>query len=215
MILAFKPRVMPRQVCGEDIDVLGEALRDEVNLAVWQRRLPEHLSGFATTLLAQGEPLAQALSIDLPDAEAEPALPGLLAGYSDIPGQAAFLADVAWLVQVYACLLDARSIGLRLRALDAAMCPRFHVDRVPLRLITSYAGPGSQWLREGTMSRQHLGGPQALPAENAVVEQIGCGHVALLKGERWIGNEGRGLVHRSPPLPAGERRLLLTLDWLA
>jgi hypothetical protein len=36
----------------------------------------------------------------------------------------------------------------------------------------------------------------------------------LLKGERWQGNEGRGLVHRSPPLVAGERRLLLTLDWL-
>ncbi len=215
MILAFKPRVMPQQVCGEEIDVLGEALRDEVNLAVWQRRLPDHLSGFASTLLAQGEPLAQSLSIDLSDADAEPALPGLLAGYSDIPGQAAFLADVAWLIRAYACLLDARSIGLRLRALDGAMCPRFHVDRVPLRLITSYAGPGSQWLREGAVSRQQLGGPQALPAENAVVEQIGCGHVALLKGERWIGNEGRGLVHRSPALPAGERRLLLTLDWLA
>lgn len=215
MILAFKPRHAPRQIIRDDVDVLAEALHDDVNLAVWQRQLPDHLASFADSLLAQGEPLAQALSIDLPDAEAEPALPGLLAGYSDMPGQAAFLADVAWLVQVYACLLDARSIGLRLRALDAAMCPRFHVDRVPLRLITSYAGPGSQWLREGAVSRQHLGEPQALPAENAVVEQIGCGHVALLKGERWIGNEGRGLVHRSPALPAGERRLLLTLDWLA
>lgn len=217
MIPAFKPRVLPQQVCGEEIDVLGEALRDEVNLAVWQRRLPELLSGFASTLLAQGEPLAQSLSIDLADADADtvPALPGLLAEYSDIPGQSAFLADVAWLVRAYAFLLDARSIGLRLRALDGAMCPRFHVDRVPLRLITSYAGPGSQWLREGAVSRQHLGGPQLLPTEDAVVEQIGCGHVALLKGEHWIGNEGRGLVHRSPALPAGERRLLLTLDWLA
>ena len=48
-----------------------------------------------------------------------------------------------------------------------------------------------------------------------MIEQIGCGHVALVKGERWVGNEGRGLIHRSPALPAGERRLLLTLDWLA
>ncbi|SDJ05366.1 Protein of unknown function [Pseudomonas flavescens] len=215
MILAFEPRCWPRQVQRDDIEVLTEALHDEVNLAVWQRALPAHLAAFAEQLLAQGEPLAQSLSIDLDDEQGEPRLAGLLAAYADIPGQAAFLADVAWLVSAYACLLDARSIGLRLRALDGAMCPRFHVDRVPLRLITSYAGPGSQWLREGAMARQHLGGPRALPAQHAVVEQIGCGHVALLKGERWVGNENRGLVHRSPALPAGERRLLLTLDWLA
>ncbi len=214
-MLALKIKPAPLQVSSERIDVLGEALRDEVNLAVWQRSLPEHLAAFASTLLAQGEPLAESLSIELADPEAEPNLHGLLSGYSDLPGQAAFLADVAWLVRAYACLLDAKRIGLRLRALDGAMCPRFHVDHVPLRLITSYAGPGSQWLAEGALSRQLLGGAQALPRDGAVVEQIGCGHVALVKGERWVGNEGRGLIHRSPSLPAGERRLLLTLDWLA
>jgi len=214
-MLALKIKPAPLQVSSERIDVLGEALRDEVNLAVWQRQLPEHLATFASSLLAQGEPLAESLSIELADPEAEPVLHGLLGGYSDLPGQAAFLADVAWLVRAYACLLDARRIGLRLRALDGAMCPRFHVDHVPLRLITSYAGPGSQWLAEGALSRQLLGGAQALPKEGAMIEQIGCGHVALVKGERWVGNEGRGLIHRSPALPAGERRLLLTLDWLA
>ncbi|OLU32977.1 DUF1826 domain-containing protein [Pseudomonas sp. PA27(2017)] len=214
-MLALKTKPAPLQVSSERIDVLGEALRDEVNLAVWQRQLPEHLATFASSLLAQGEPLAESLSIELADPEAEPVLHGLLGGYSDLPGQAAFLADVAWLVRAYACLLDARRIGLRLRALDGAMCPRFHVDHVPLRLITSYAGPGSQWLAEGDLPRQLLGGTQALPKANAMIEQIGCGHVALVKGERWVGNEGRGLIHRSPALPAGERRLLLTLDWLA
>lgn len=212
---ALKIRPAAQQVSSERIDVLGDALRDDVNLAVWQRQLPEHLAAFASTLLAQDEPLAESLSIELADPEDEPALHGLLSGYSDLPGQAAFLADVAWLVRAYACLLDARRIGLRLRALDGAMCPRFHVDHVPLRLITSYAGPGSQWLGEGDLARQLLGGEEALPREGAVVEQIGCGHVALVKGERWMGNEGRGLIHRSPALPAGERRLLLTLDWLA
>ncbi len=214
-MLAFKVEPAPQQVSSARVEVLGEALRDEVNLAVWQRSLPEHLATFSSTLLAQGEPLAESLSIELADPEAEPNLHGLLSGYSDLPGQAAFLADVVWLVRAYARLLDARRIGLRLRALDGAMCPRFHVDHVPLRLITSYAGPGSQWLAEGELPRQLLGGAQAVPRDGAQVEQIGCGHVALVKGERWVGNEGRGLIHRSPALPAGERRLLLTLDWLA
>ncbi|WP_428354217.1 DUF1826 domain-containing protein [Methyloprofundus sp.] len=37
---------------------------------------------------------------------------------------------------------------------------------------------------------------------------------ALLKGERWEGNENAGLVHRSPAINEGERRLLLTLDFM-
>ncbi|MCD7072047.1 DUF1826 domain-containing protein, partial [Pseudomonas petroselini] len=37
----------------------------------------------------------------------------------------------------------------------------------------------------------------------------------LLKGTKWHGNEGHGLIHRSPALKADERRLILTLDWLA
>lgn len=80
------------------------------------------------------------------------------------------------------------------------MCPRFHVDHVPARLICTYAGPGSEWLTA----------PDAVQ-----VEQLSTGYVAVLKGERWLGNEGHGLVHRSPAVPAGQRRLMLTLDWMA
>lgn len=205
----------PRQAQGEYIEVLTEVLHDDVNLAVWQRRLPAQIEDFATALLAQGEPLAHAMTLELPRADSEPSLDGLLARYADLPGQAAFLADVAWLVRAYACLLDARRIGLRLRALEQAMCPRFHVDHVPLRLISSYAGVGSQWLEEGVMARGRLGQVSAEPQDAALIQQLQAGHVALAKGEKWQGNEGRGLIHRSPQPPAGERRLLLTLDWLA
>jgi hypothetical protein len=214
-MLALKLRPAPRQALGEDIQVLTEVLRDEVNLAVWQRRLPAQIEGFAAALLAQGESLAQSMTLELATPDSAPNLDGLVAQYADLPGQAAFLADVAWLVRAYACLLDAECIGLRLRVLDKAMCPRFHVDRVPLRLITSYAGVGSQWLEEGGMPRARLGEAAAEPQDAAAIRQLQAGHVALAKGEKWQGNEGRGLIHRSPQPPAGERRLLLTLDWLA
>ncbi|VEE18118.1 DUF1826 domain-containing protein [Ectopseudomonas mendocina] len=212
---ALKLPAPPRQALAEDIQVLGEVLHEDVNLAVWQRRLPAQIADFAETLLAQGEPLAQSMTLELAQADNEPNLAGLVAQYADLPGQAAFLADVAWLVRAYACLLDARLIGLRLRALDKAMCPRFHVDHVPLRLITSYAGVGSEWLEEGAMPRSKLGQPGAEPQDEALIQRLDSGHVALAKGEKWQGNEGRGLIHRSPQPLAGERRLLLTLDWLA
>ncbi|KPA89844.1 MULTISPECIES: DUF1826 domain-containing protein [Pseudomonas] len=204
-----------RQVEGEAPTVLGEILQDGVNLALWQRRLPSHIADFAHLLLSLGEPLAQALSLEMPDDESRPNLHGLASGFSDLEGYEGFISDVSWLVGAYACLLGARRIGLRLRVLDKAMCPRFHVDHVPVRLITTYAGLGSQWLAEGAMDRRQLGSPVAEPMEAGSIRQMDSGAVALLKGERWHGNEGFGLVHRSPQVAAGERRLILTLDWLA
>ncbi|MGV8842050.1 MAG: DUF1826 domain-containing protein [Pseudomonas sp.] len=204
-----------QQVVGGQIEVLGEVLRDEVNLAIWQRRLPAAIGAFATALLARGEPLADSRVLELAHSESPVELGGLLQGYGELPGHAAFSADVAWLVAAFACLLDATRIGLRLRILDKAMCPRFHVDHVPLRLISCYAGVGSQWLRDGVMARGSLSDPAAEPQDDALIERTAAGHVLLAKGEKWLGNEGGGLIHRSPQPPTGERRLLLTLDWLA
>lgn len=194
--------------------MLGEVLEDGVNLALWQRRLPVQIEDFATLLLAQNQPLAESLTVALKHADAPVRLPTLAAGYADLHGHTAFVADVEWLVQAFACLVDARRIGLRLRILDQPMCPRFHVDHVPLRLITTYAGVGSQWLCEGVIPRARLGDARAEPQEAGRIEQLAAGEVALAKGEKWLGNEGAGLIHRSPQPLAGERRLLLTLDWL-
>lgn len=214
-MLAAALRPAPQQRLSENIEVLGEVLRDEVNLAVWQRQLPAQISDFANALLAQGEPLGQSMVLELASPESTPNLSGLVDGYSDLPGQAAFLQDLSWLVGAFACLFDAKRIGLRLRLLDKAMCPRFHVDHVPVRLITSYAGVGTQWLVEGVMARRHLGEPTAEPLDGGLIKQAEAGYVLLAKGEKWVGNEGCGLIHRSPQLQPDERRLLLTLDWLA
>jgi hypothetical protein len=212
-MLARQRSVAPRQVFGDTPAVLGEVLGDDVNLAVWQRRLPIHIAGFAETLLALGEPLGESLTLDV-DLEGEVHPEGLAAAYRDFAGHAGFVADVVWLVRAFACLVAARRIGLRLRALDKAMCPRFHVDHVPLRLITTYAGIGSQWLREDAMPRQRLGDASAEPQPSERIEQLATGSVALFKGEKWLGNEGAGIIHRSPQLAPGEGRLILTLDWL-
>jgi hypothetical protein len=204
-----------QQVCGEDLGVFVKVLREEVNLAIWQRQLPTSVSEFVTALLAQGESLGHSIVLELASLGSASSLSGLVDGYSSLPGQASFLQDINCLVSVFAYLFDAKRIGLRLRMLDKAMCPRFHVDHVPARLITSYAGVGSEWLEDGVMKRCCLGDPTAEPSDAALIKRAQTGHVLLAKGENWIGNEGRGLIHRSPQVPAGERRLLLTLDWLA
>ncbi|TBN50182.1 DUF1826 domain-containing protein [Pseudomonas sp. BGI-2] len=212
---SLKRQPVVHQVQGDTPKTLARILDDGVNLAIWQRQLPAHIDDFGRLLLSLNEPLAESLVLELPEDDAEPNLHGLASGFSDLEGYAAFIADVSWLVSAFACLVGAKRIGLRVRVLDKAMCPRFHVDHVPVRLITTYSGIGSQWLKEGVMDRRQLGKPEAEPTDDSLIENIASGEVALLKGEKWHGNEGFGLIHRSPQPAPGERRLILTLDWLA
>ncbi|WP_060483820.1 DUF1826 domain-containing protein [Pseudomonas sp. NBRC 111123] len=198
-----------RQAFGEAPKVLTEIFQDGVNLAVWQRRLPAQVEDFASLAVSLGQSLADQRVLDVNEHE-PPQLPGLLQEAADLQGYEGFVADVKWLVSAYTCLLGARRVGLRLRVLQGAMCPRFHVDNVPLRLLTTYVGPGSEWLEEGVVERVglHLA---AAPVDN--IRSLKPGEVAVLKGEKWLGNEGAGLIHRSPA--SEQRRLLLSLDWLA
>ena len=46
------------------------------------------------------------------------------------------------------------------------------------------------------------------------IQSANEGDVCLLKGESWQGNEGRGLIHRSPQVKSGQRRLFLSLDFM-
>lgn len=214
LALQDQPLLTRHQHQGVTPETLTRILEDQTNLAVWQRQLPVHIADFAQLVLSLNEPLAESLCVELPDEDAEPDLAGLAAGLRDLQGFEGFMSDLKWLISAFACLLGARRIGVRLRVLDKAMCPRFHVDHVPVRLITTYAGIGSQWLEEGEMDRLQLGQVDAEPQDPASIRQLNSGDVALLKGEKWHGNEGFGLIHRSPQPAPGERRLLLTLDWL-
>lgn len=106
------------------------------------------------------------------------------------------------------------AVGLRLHLLRGTMCPRFHVDRVPVRLLCTYQGIGTEWLPEGKVTRAKSSAPlpdQLVGAGDA--DRLATGAVGLLKGEAWECNEGRGLVHRSPE-PGDQPRLVLALDWL-
>ena len=204
---------LPRQAFGEAPQVLAEVLRDGVNLAVWTRRLNPALRDFAAALVRNRPGLALSQTLEMEE-ERLPALDGLLDA-QQLPGQADFLDDLGWLVEAFFCLTGARRIGLRLRVLAKPMCPRFHVDHVPLRLVTTYQGAASEWLDESGLDRRLLGGAQAEVVDEQLIHSLSTGDVALLKGERWEGNEGAGLVHRSPRAEPGLARLLLTLDWLA
>lgn len=200
---------------SEELSGLAGIYQDDVNLMVWQRKLDSDTEKAVFKVLSAGKSFSLNQIVS-----PENVSDALARSLPNVDGRDALIRDIALLVDVYCCLFDLNTAGLRLTQVDRAMCPRFHVDQVPCRLITTYAGPATQWLDEQSLNRQKLGrGNNGQPDSysgliraDADVQQISVGDVALLKGERWEGNEGRGAVHRSPGVDNGQYRLLLTLD---
>ncbi|GAB3378478.1 DUF1826 domain-containing protein [Spongiibacter taiwanensis] len=187
----------------------------QVNLAVWRRSLSASVKKNGEALLT--DPRFTGERVALPTSklgELGEALPSL-ARFPHLKN------DIQLLAEMFTTLFELKAIGLRLTPLTSSMCPRFHVDRVPCRLIATYAGGGSEWLPHHCIDRSKLGaGSQGLSDEDsglfpeiASIQSLAAGDVALLKGEMWEGNEGAGLVHRSPAVAPGDKRLLLTLDF--
>ena len=203
---------------------LAAILDPAVNLVVWPRSPDPVLAQFVTEHLAavrlQDERELPAPAFAGPD-WSRGMLPAV-ARRADPAGAAALLADVRFLAGVMVDLFGASQLGLRLRHLDEAMCPRFHTDYVGVRLLVTYAGPGTEWLADAHVDRRHLGHrADGVPDERsgvlrpgAVVQAVPQFAVALLKGEAWPGNDDGGVVHRSPAASRSPR-LLLSLDVLA
>jgi hypothetical protein len=97
--------------------------------------------------------------------------------------------------------------------LNKAMCPRFHTDKVPCRLITTYSGKGTEWLDSRAVSPGMLEAYNEKPACTDFVRRLSPGDISLFKGDAWGENSDPGVVHRSPALNTDEKRLLLTLDF--
>ncbi|MBR7889062.1 DUF1826 domain-containing protein [Marinomonas sp. A79] len=197
-----------------DQDVFGDIYNPSIGMTVWQRPLGE-LSDYAESLLvsspnfsytSQGssEKITTLLGRLLPDAD----------------GKEAFVADIGLLVDMFACLFDLEEVGVRLTALSSAMCPRFHVDKIPCRMVSTYSGTGSEWLHEAHVIRDHLGrGGRATDlnsglSDTGVINRLQAGDVAIMKGDEWPTSLGRGMVHRSPAASAEDKRLFLSIDMI-
>lgn len=190
---------------------------DDVNVVLWRRAAPlEDPRRLAAAMLAAAG-YAMSCRVDGATLHGLPLLPLRDGSLRD-----ALTTDLAETVELFATLTGAPVVGLRLASLASAMCPRFHVDRVALRLVCTGFGPGTEWVDDRHVERRWLGGrcpAERDPAtgmlrEGARIECAGVLDVVLMKGELWPGNAGRGAVHRSPPVPAATRRLVLTLDAL-
>jgi len=208
---------IPTSVESSEPTVLSDIYQSSKNMAIWQRTNSNQIDNTVDKILESKKSLK--LVIEVTPQSTQTDLQRVL---GELDSDKVLSSDIAKLVDMFCYLFELESVGLRLTALQESMCPRFHVDKVDCRLITTYKGNGTQWLPHEIVDRSKLGAGNkglnddlsGIYKKEIDIKNLACGDVALLKGEAWIGNENAGIVHRSPPVAKEETRLVLTLDIL-
>lgn len=120
--------------------------------------------------------------------------------------------EIAAAVETLTDLLGCNAVGIRAQRLRGPMCPRFHVDQVPCRMLITVVGETTEWIAHDEVDWARFEEPRlgAIPVtRSGAIRRMRAGTWSLLKGGNWE-PRFRGVVHRSPH--AQENRLLLSLD---
>jgi len=111
------------------------------------------------------------------------------------------LSDMAALADIFAGLMEAPFLRVRLQPVTANACRKFHIDTLRARLLCTYRGPGTQY------------GTSNAGADPKRVFSVPTGAPVLLRGTLWPNKPASHLVHRSPPIEGtGVTRLVFVLD---
>ncbi|TNE51685.1 MAG: DUF1826 domain-containing protein [Deltaproteobacteria bacterium] len=123
-----------------------------------------------------------------------------------------WLNDIQDLVNEYQQLVENPTPRVRLDFIHNNACQRFHRDNMTIRLITTYIGPGTEWLLADHLT---VGSQRTDEYAQADIQHVPRFAVGLFKGMQHPNNQPT-VFHRSPPI-AGQNthRFVLCLDDLA
>lgn len=220
MVPASSPSVAGRATAAPpraplEAEALTELGRDEVNLVSWRRELPSYLSGQLEEWASRCPAHFEATIIP-PRDELSAATTGL-----DEPARGWLAADLAALLERFARVTGAPRLRVSFGAVRTDQCRKFHVDYVHYRLVTTYVGPGTEWVPDHAVSRAALEHPPGCPCDAnkeivrmpQEIRHAAPGEVLVMKGARHP--TGRGAVHRSPPIQGtGKLRVVLIASTL-
>ena len=186
-------RVSSCSVVSDSHMVFPEIFEANTSVAIWQRerslRIEQYFKDNFASLAIN---IRGVFALDNLQTELEQTLPEHI--YRDD-----VIDDIFLLSDLITCLFHCENVGLRLTPLQKAMCPKFHVDNIPVRLVNTYLGEGTEWL------------PIDAQSEHSI-HQMEPFSVGLLKGKAWEGHEHMAARHRSCQVAPKSQRVLLTLD---
>lgn len=224
--LVARTAATPSFRLGASPSVLAHATRLGVDVAVWTRGVPEAVRDALAAWTASAppsldRPLSLRSSIASVRRTASTCCP-LGAVLATVPVEARrwLCDDVSLLLERFGAVAHVEQAHVFFGVIRDDQCRKFHVDAVHLRLVTTYVGPGTEWVPSEAVDRDALARLTPCPSEaNAGIVRIASavrraepGHVLVLKGGRNASAAGAGAVHRSPAIAhRGEARVTLVV----
>ena len=195
-----RPRPAGCVVKLHSLEALSGIHERDTAMVIGERRLPAPLAPW----LAAWAPHAPHVDTKVDVGEdLSPVLLGLPPG----PMRDWFHTDLQELVVSFGRVAGVRRFRLVAGPVRNDSCRRFHVDHLRLRLITTYLGPGTEWVDQGNVDFTALDHPESCDCDNppslvrdeGKIQRATAGDVLLMKGDLYS-NDVRGQVHRSPPI---------------
>ena len=179
-----------------------------INLAVWQR--PIDLEMMLVIRYLAKEPFELEFKTDVADVSHS------LHQHIAVPMEyeqatQLLIADIQRLAVMFTDYAVTRSIRLIVESVHDVPCPKFHQDNVPLRLICTYAGAGTEWLENSNVNTHADCCGGSLVRDTSRIQQLKPFEVAFMKGKIWLKND-MGIYHRSPKPDADQPRLVVKMD---
>lgn len=161
---------------------------------IHERDCPLHLEEREPPLSAAT--LATMLALAPFTARFDGPLDGLAEQMAELPRDLA--VDVVTLARRFAEVMAVTNVRVRVERVDSNACKKVHADYTDVRLITTYAGPGTDIAPHGEA--------------DCCLERVPTGWVGLFKGRTYAAGHPP-CFHRSPPVgDTGEKRLMLVID---
>lgn len=191
-------------VSGSDAEIFSCIVKPTTTLAIWRRRLSDPLADAAHRISEQALELTTTV-----DPFCEQARLRLRQELISATGRhyAPFYDDILDLSARYAKASRGQAVKIRLETVGDDGCRRFHLDNVIMRLVVTYRGPGTQWVRPAFATAAS----DLQTAYEGPLERLGTGDAAIFRGKK---SGVSGLVyHRSPPItPGAPARLVAVID---
>lgn len=117
--------------------------------------------------------------------------------------------EIALAGDMLSALVGCERVGIRVTTLRRPMCPRFHVDQVPCRVLVTIRGPGTEWIASGDVDRA------LLAVRDTDAPPIRRGRdIKRLAPRKLVAAQGRRpgrRVRRRPPIPPRDRRAVASI----
>jgi len=202
-------------VCVSTHDLSLNILKSPSTTAcVWQRPAIPMIEEFVS-LWWHCMPEAWHLSCTLEELQAS--VSGGLSPWQSLhpQGWLAFCRDLTLLGTYFFELGVGSELNLSLQKINEQMCPRFHADHNHFRLLCTYLGAGTIWTPADNVHWEGQGAASRVchVDDEERIHQLQPFDVIIMKGRRHPDLQGRGQVHRSPPVAAEQpRRLLFKIE---